>query len=106
MGSWLAHVHYLAISPDNAAFGGIGRAQSRGNIAAQFGYQSPRYNLTFGYRYGQAGTDLGRGTQFLSLNQWSLPYLSRAHSNSFAINGYWRPPLQQRWLPGCACGKA
>jgi len=104
VGSWLAHVHYLAISADNAALGGVGRAQSRGNIAAQLGYQSPRYNLTFGYRYGQAGTGLGRGTQFLSLNQWSMPYLSGADSNSFAINGYWRPSLQQRWLPSLSAG--
>jgi hypothetical protein len=104
VGSWLAHAHYIAISPDNADFGGIGRAQSRGNIAAQFGYQSPQFNLTLGYRYGQAGTDFGRGTSFVAANQWSLPYLSGAFSNSVALNGYWRPPLQNRWLPAISAG--
>lgn len=104
VGSWLAHVHYLAISPDNADIGGIARAQSRGNIAAQFGYQSPQFNVTLGYRYGQAGTDFGRGTAFVASNQWSLPYLSRAFSNSIALNGYWRPPFQNRWLPAVSAG--
>lgn len=103
--TWFAHAHYLAISGSNSADGGIGRTQSRGNIAAQVGYQSPRLNLTAGYRYGQGGTDFGRGTGFVAANQWSLPYLSSASSNSFALNGYWRP-LQRTWLPSISAGWA
>lgn len=103
--TWLAHVHYIAVSPSDASSGGIGRAESRGNIAAQIGYQSPQFNVTLGYRYGQSGTDFGRGTDFASANQWSLPYLSGASSNSVAINGYWRPPIGS-WLPAISAGWA
>lgn len=101
--SWLAHVHYLAISGDNSADGGIGRSQSRGNIAAQFGYQSTQFNITAGYRYGQSGNSFGRGTGFSEANQWSLPYLSSAFSNSFALNGYWRP-IKRGWIPSFSAG--
>ena len=103
--TWFAHAHYLAISADNGDDGGIGRAQSRGNIAAQLGYQSPQFNLTLGYRYGQSGTDFVRGTGFVAANQWSLPYMSSAFSNSFALNGYWRP-LQRTWIPSISAGWA
>jgi len=101
--SWFAHVHYLAMSGENSVDGGIGRSQSRGNIAAQFGYQSPQFNVTAGYRYGQGGTNFGRGTAFAEANQWSLPYLSSATSNSVALNGYWRP-ITRSWVPSISAG--
>jgi len=101
--SWFAHVHYLAMSGENSVDGGIGRSQSRGTIGAQFGYQSPQFNVTAGYRYGQGGTGFARGTAFAEANQWSLPYLSSATSNSVALNGYWRP-ITRSWVPSISAG--
>ena len=101
--SWFAHIHYLAMSGDSSVDGGIGRSQSRGNIAGQFGYQTPQFNITAAYRYGQGGTSFSRGTTFTEENQWSLPYLSSAFSNSFALNGYWRP-LMRSWVPSFSAG--
>ena len=64
---WLATVNYLAISGEaSGESGGFMRNQSRGNIAAQFGYQSPLYGLVLGYRYGQNGTDFLQGTKTIT----------------------------------------
>jgi len=101
--SWLAHVHYLAINAADGGSGGIGRNQSMGNIAAQFGYQAPQYNITLGYRWGQNGTNFLRGTDFAAANQWSMPYGTRANSSSFALNGYWTPK-QRGWIPSISAG--
>lgn len=107
--TWLAHIHYLAIMGNvggdqgQGINGGIGRNQSMGNIAAQFGYQSPQFNLTLGYRWGQNGTNFLRGTDFAAANQWSLPSGTRSNSSSFAINSYWMP-RERGWIPSFSAG--
>jgi len=101
--SWLAHLHYLAINANDGGNGGIGRNQSMANIAAQFGYQAPQYNITLGYRWGQNGTNFLRGTDFAAANQWSMPSGTQANSSSFALNGYWTPK-QNSWIPSVSAG--
>lgn len=101
---WLATVNYLAISGESSGeSGGFMRNQSRGNIAAQFGYQSPLYGLVLGYRYGQNGTDFLQGTKTITRHQSWLEYGTSSDSHSFAINGWWRPQ-ETGWIPSVSVG--
>mgnify|MGYP001166892042 CR=1 FL=1 len=101
---WLATVNYLAISGNVAGeSGGFMTDESRGSIAAQFGYQSPLYGLVLGYRYGQNGTDFLQGTKTITRHQSWLEYGTSSDSHSFAVNG-WLRPMETGWIPSLSVG--
>jgi hypothetical protein len=82
--------------------GGIGTDCSRGSFLAQLGYSAPQWAITAAYRYGQAGSNFRRGTNFAANNSW---WLRNGESNSFALNGYWQPK-QSGWVPSVSAGWA
>ncbi|MEB3332336.1 MAG: iron uptake porin [Synechococcaceae cyanobacterium] len=86
----------------NVSEGGIGTDCSRASFLAQLGYATPQWAITAAYRYGQAGSNFRRGTNFVANNSW---WLRNGESNSFALNGYWQP-RQSGWIPSVSTGWA
>jgi hypothetical protein len=80
--------------------GGIANDCSRASFLAQLGWTSKQFGLSAAYRYGQAGSNFRRGTNFVASNSW---WLANGESNSVAVNGYWQP-LKSGWLPSISLG--
>jgi hypothetical protein len=80
--------------------GGIANDCSRASFLAQLGWTSKQFGLSAAYRYGQAGSNFRRGTNFVAANNW---WLTNGESNSVAVNGYWQP-LKTGWLPSISLG--
>jgi hypothetical protein len=72
----------------NALEGGIGNDCSRASFLAQLGWSSKLWGVSAGYRYGQRGSNLRRGTNFVASNSW---WLVNGQSNSVAVNAYAQP---------------
>jgi hypothetical protein len=66
----------------------------------QLGYAAKGWGLSAGYRYGQAGSNARRGTNFVAQNSW---WLNNGTSNNFALNGYWQPK-RAGLLPSLSAG--
>jgi hypothetical protein len=52
------------------------------------------------YRYGQAGSNFRRGTNFVASNSW---FLANGESNSVAVNAWWGPK-NSGWIPSISLG--
>jgi hypothetical protein len=95
-----------ATSIDNNYFqcaateGGIGNDCSRASFLGQLGWTSKTWGLSAAYRYGQRGSNLRRGTNFVSSNSW---WLANGESNSVAINAY-AQPANSGLLPSVSVG--
>ena len=107
----------------DAALGGIFSENSKGNLLAQAAWGGDEYGVAFGYRYGQCGTSLRVGTNFLAGNNfnnecdydvwnWTEKDLNQGdfvaersgrESHSFALNGYW-VPIESGWVPSVSLG--
>ncbi|MFN7872614.1 MAG: iron uptake porin [Cyanobacteriota bacterium] len=86
--STAANRYYSCSTSATATDGGIGNDCSRASWLLQLGYAAKGWGLSAGYRYGQAGSNARRGTNFVAQNSW---WLNNGTSNNFALNGYWQP---------------
>ncbi|MFN7895572.1 MAG: iron uptake porin, partial [Cyanobacteriota bacterium] len=86
--STVANRYYSCSTSAIATDGGIGNDCSRASWLLQLGYAAKGWGLSAGYRYGQAGSNARRGTNFVAQNSW---WLNNGTSNNFALNGYWQP---------------
>jgi hypothetical protein len=82
--------------------GGLFTNCSGGSLLTQLAYTTPQFNLSLGYRYGNAGSNFRDGTEFVTSNGW---WLRNGSSNSFALNSYWQPK-KSGWLPSISGGWA
>jgi hypothetical protein len=83
-----------------ATDGGIGNDCSRASWLLQLGYAAKGWGLSAGYRYGQAGSNWRRGTNFVAQNSW---WLNNGTSSNFALNGYWQPK-RAGFMPSISAG--
>ncbi|MGB7563769.1 MAG: carbohydrate porin, partial [Prochlorococcaceae cyanobacterium] len=80
--------------------GGIGTDCSRSSFLTQLAYTAPQWSISAAYRYGQAGSNFRRGTNFVASNSW---FLANGESNSVAVNAYWQPK-KSGWFPSISAG--
>ncbi len=80
--------------------GGIGTDASRASFLAQLAYSAPQWGVAAAYRYGQAGSNFRRGTNFVASNSW---FLANGDSNSVGLNAWWQPK-QNGWIPSISAG--
>jgi len=93
--------NYYSCSTTNVATdGGIGNDCSRASWLLQLGYAAKGWGLSAGYRYGQAGSNWRRGTNFVAQNSW---WLNNGTSSNFALNGYWQPK-RAGFMPSISAG--
>ena len=82
------------------AEGGLGNDCSRASFLAQLGWTSKLWGASAAYRYGQRGSNMRRGTNFVASNSW---WLTNGESNSVALNAYLQP-ANPGWLPSVSVG--
>jgi len=80
--------------------GGIGTDASRASFLAQLAYSAPQWGVAAAYRYGQAGSNFRRGTNFVASNSW---FLANGDSNSLGLNAWWQPN-QSGFIPSISAG--
>lgn len=98
--STVANRYYSCSTSATATDGGIGNDCSRASWLLQLGYAAKGWGLSAGYRYGQAGSNGRRGTNFVAQNSW---WLNNGSSSNFALNGYWQPK-RAGLLPSLSAG--
>lgn len=107
----------------DAALGGMFTDNSKGNLLMQAAWGGDEYGLAFGYRYGQCGTSLRVGSNYLAVDgfnneceydvwNWTEKDLNQGDfvaersgrgSHSIALNGYW-VPIESGWAPSVSLG--
>ena len=92
--------YYSCSTTATATDGGIGNDCSRASWLLQLGYAAKGWGLSAGYRYGQAGSNWRRGTNFVAQNSW---WLNNGSSSNFALNGYWQPK-RAGFVPSLSAG--
>ncbi len=85
---------------NSAEEGGIGTDAARASFLAQLAYSAPQWGVAAAYRFGQAGSNFRRGTEFVASNSW---FLANGNSNSVALNGWWQPKTNG-WFPSISAG--
>jgi len=80
--------------------GGIGTDCSRASFLAQLAYSAPQWGVAAAYRYGQAGSNFRRGTNYVASNSW---FLANGDSNSVGLNAWWQPK-QSGFIPSISAG--
>ena len=98
--STAANRYYTCRTTSLETDGGIGNDCSRASWLLQLGYAAKGWGLSAGYRYGQAGSNARRGTNFVAQNSW---WLNNGTSSNFALNGYWQPK-RAGLLPSISAG--
>lgn len=105
--------------------GGFMTDNSASSVLAQVGWGGAEYGVAFAYRYGQCGTGLRRGTNFLATSEYNtecyydvwnwddepnyqgdfIGESTGRSTNNFAISGYWVPETSG-WIPSISVSYA